>query len=168
MRVSAECLSIPGRNTPGPCSSLAGAGSGTGGSAVRQSARRRNLDRAGHTRPWFPPVWRMACSHDQCGRSIVRHAFTCAQYPTDTESGANARRELLRKCAGKHVLKRTDRSRRFRTQAEAMSDQGLLVQPMRGRGRTTAHDRGLFVSGRFRSLRHRCDAVQHRMNLGVL
>ena len=104
MRVNAERLPTSGYSTRGPGSSPSGAGRGAGGSATSRPTRRRNLDRAGNARTWFPLLRRVARSPDQCAGPIVRHGFACTQYRhTNTKFGADAGRELLRKHAGERV-----------------------------------------------------------------
>jgi len=102
--VSMQSACQPPAAAPAAPAAAPPAGRGAGGSATSRPTRRRNLDRAGNARPWFPLLRRVARSPDQCAGPIVRHGFACTQYRhTNTKFGADAGRELLRKHAGERV-----------------------------------------------------------------
>ena len=79
---------------------LAGAGRAAG-TGTSDPARRRDLDGAGNTNPRFAPLRRMARSLNQRRGPIVRRGVASALDRPDTESGADAARELFGNDAGK-------------------------------------------------------------------
>ena len=99
--------------------------------------RRRNLDRAGNTRPWFPLLRGVARSPDQCRGPIVRHGVACAHDRAHTKPSADAGRKLLGNHTGEHVRIKT--SAPVDSNREVFGGHGQRGLPQRALPRSPRH-----------------------------